>query len=176
MGLFNIIGALNGTGNNYFGRFRIIIVLFAIVQFVIIGFYNLFRSFVAKDFIEIGFLKFTEDGLIIKLDNKDFVKYNFEDISSFMIKYNGYAGQQAIYYQSVASSDGAYNEITFNHFDTKHNYLFFIKNKFEERWRRNYIKFLLKENIDIVFEDSYSISNYFGIPTFRKRRKRNNNI
>lgn len=149
-----------------YGSLRNVIVIVAFVQFFLVTFINLFRSFIAIDYQIVGIIKFKEEGFLINLENIHTDEFRYTDLSSLKIAYDGYKGQMDSYYRSFASSDGAYNEIRFDYKGQKHKYLFLIRNKFDERWIRDYIKSLMIKGTDISFKDAYS----FGLPIFIKKR------
>jgi hypothetical protein len=168
--IFIIVLAIDIFFTAMFGSLRNAIVIVAIVQFFLVTFINLFRSFIAIDYRIVGIIKLKEEGFLINLENIHTEEFRYTDLSSLKITYNGYKGQMESYYKSFASSDGAYNEIRFDYNGQKHKYLFLIRNKFDERWIRDYLKFLMSKGTDFTFKDSYSIPSYFGLPIFIKKR------
>ena len=151
---------------------RKVVLIVTIGQFLLISIFNLFRSFIAIDYRIVGMITFKEEGFLINYEKIHTDEFRYSDLSSLKITYNGYQGQMESYYRSFASSDGAYNELRFNYNNQKHTYLFLIKNELDERWIRDYIKYLISKGTTITFEDSYSMLSYFSCPIFRKKRKK----
>jgi hypothetical protein len=164
--IFIIVIAIDIFFTYVYGSLRNVIVIVAIGQFFLVTFFNLFRSFIAIDYRIVGIIKLNEEGFLINLENIHTDEFRYTDLSSMKITYNGYKGQMDSFYKSFASSDGAYNEIRFEYNGQKHKYLFLIRNKFDERWIRDYIKSLMIKGTNITFKDAYS----FGLPIFIKKR------
>ena len=168
MSIFIFSVMLDIIFSDLYGDYRVIILAIFIGQFFIISFSNLFRSFVAEDFKKIGLLKFFKDGLSIDLDTEDSKFFELDKISALRIDYNGFKGQGGSYYKSLASSDGAYNLISFKHNITDYEFLFLLENKFQANRLRSYIDYLVQHDKYLIFNDAYSVSNYFGFGLFTK--------